>query len=86
MLSVPRQLDDAGNEGIIGEGSRQVALDRAPEPKWRNWQTRQVQDLVSVKDVEVRVLSSALSSKALTANCCCLQPQLLHPIQISLVD
>jgi hypothetical protein len=32
-----------------------------PAPKWRNWQTRQVQDLVSVKDVEVRVLSSALA-------------------------
>src|SRR5262245_44554764 len=29
------------------------------EPKWRNWQTRQVQDLVPVKGVEVRVLSSA---------------------------
>src|SRR5439155_993184 len=28
-------------------------------PKWRNWQTRQVQDLVPVKGVEVRVLSSA---------------------------
>jgi hypothetical protein len=34
--------------------------DEAVLPKWRNWQTRQVQDLVSVKDVEVRVLSSAL--------------------------
>jgi Protein of unknown function (DUF2442) len=29
------------------------------KPKWRNWQTRQVQDLVPVKGVEVRVLSSA---------------------------
>lgn len=29
-------------------------------PKWRNWQTRQLQELVSVKEVEVRVLSSAL--------------------------
>src|SRR5437763_8340570 len=31
-------------------------------PKWRNWQTRQVQDLVPVKGVEVRVLSSALAA------------------------
>src|SRR5437764_4309877 len=31
-------------------------------PKWRNWQTRQVQDLVPVKGVEVRVLSSAVLS------------------------
>ena len=30
------------------------------QPKWRNWQTRQVQDLVPVKGVEVRVLSSAI--------------------------
>src|SRR5258708_2972943 len=37
-------------------------------PKWRNWQTRQVQDLVSVKDVEVRVLSSAPFLSRLTAN------------------
>ena len=29
------------------------------QPKWRNWQTRQVQDLVPVQGVEVRVLSSA---------------------------
>src|SRR6516164_10581648 len=32
-----------------------------PLPKWRNWQTRQVQDLVPVKGVEVRVLSSAVT-------------------------
>src|SRR5713101_5693796 len=32
---------------------------RSPQPKWRNWQTRQVQDLVPVMGVEVRVLSSA---------------------------
>ena len=30
------------------------------KPKWRNWQTRQVQDLVLVKGVQVQVLSSAL--------------------------
>ncbi|GEM_PF-1493424 len=30
---------------------------------WRNWQTRKVQVLVSVKDVEVRVLSSASNLK-----------------------
>src|SRR5581483_3067289 len=29
-------------------------------PKWRNWQTRQLQELVPVTGVEVRVLSSAL--------------------------
>src|SRR6516165_5803127 len=33
------------------------------KPKWRNWQTRQVQDLVPVKGVEVRVLSSALRNE-----------------------
>ena len=33
---------------------------RSPQPKWRNWQTRQVQDLVPVKGVEDRVLSSAI--------------------------
>ena len=37
-------------------------------PKWRNWQTRQVQDLVPVKGVEVRVLSSALDNKRVYAN------------------
>src|SRR6266480_2016924 len=31
-------------------------------PKWRNWQTRQVQDLVPLTGVEVRVLSSAFLS------------------------
>ncbi len=28
---------------------------------WRNWQTRKIQDLVSITLVEVRILSSALS-------------------------
>ena len=36
----------------------------ACEPKWRNWQTRQVQDLVPVTGVEVQVLSSALQIRA----------------------
>src|SRR6266481_2611680 len=39
---------------------------RSPQPKWRNWQTRQVQDLVPVKGVEVRVLSSAVSRGPVT--------------------
>ncbi len=29
-------------------------------PKWRNWQTRQLQELVPVQGVQVQVLSSAL--------------------------
>jgi integrase len=51
-------------EGVAYDNSR-----TRTEPKWRNWQTRQVQDLVPVKGVEVRVLSSAvLVTKGLTAN------------------
>src|SRR5262245_9097917 len=32
------------------------------EPEWRNWQTRQVEGLVTVKVVQVQVLSPALVS------------------------
>lgn len=35
---------------------------RLAEPRWRNWQTRMIQVHVSVMDVEVRLLSGALST------------------------
>src|SRR5438270_13735969 len=47
---------------IMIEAARLEVTLQPPVPKWRNWQTRQVQDLVPVTGVEVRVLSSALFS------------------------
>src|SRR5437764_12721075 len=45
-----------------------IFRDESLLPKWRNWQTRQVQDLVPLTGVEVRVLSSALQAlKGVTA-------------------
>ena len=38
-------------------------------PEWRNWQTRQVEGLVTLKVVQVQVLSPAVQSgQAVTAN------------------
>jgi hypothetical protein len=53
---VAKRIIAGGRVAVLAE-PRAVAV--TDEPKWRNWQTRQVQDLVPVKGVEVRVLSSA---------------------------
>src|SRR5262245_39174074 len=54
--AVPGQLDGPKRESMMKEDSTL--------PKWRNWQTRQLQELVPVQGVQVQVLSSALFPSA----------------------